>query len=364
METTVETLAEEVQGTVWGERTLTIHGVQAIEKAGPHDITFLSDTSSINLLERSRAGAAIVNREVAQGQDETKLLPAVILVDDAQLAFIQILQRFRPPRPRAQIGVSPVAQIGSNVTIGDETNIYPGAYVGNDVTIGDRCDICPGACLSDGCRLGDEVTIYANAVLYPNVTVGHRVIIHACAVLGADGFGYRFADGQFQKIPQLGSVRIEDDVEIGAGTTIDRGMIGPTVVGQGSKLDNQVMIGHNCELGSHNAFASQVGLAGSVTTGNYVRCAGQVGIADHIHLGEGCTLLAKAGVHRDIPAGETCVGAPARPKEQQIPIVLAQAKLPEVRKQLRSLVREVADLKSQLQSGIAPDEHTSRVSQE
>ena len=350
MEITVETLAEEVQGTIWGERNTVIHGAQAIEKAGPHEITFVSERSRLSLLRKSRAGAAIVEKGFSDLEGRPDVPRSLIFVNDAQLAFIHILQKFRSPHPRPEIGRSSEAWIGANVEIGENTNIYPGAYIADGVIIGEGCDIYPGVFLGFGCQLGDYVTVYPNAVLYPDVSVGCRVIIHSCAVLGADGFGYRFEAGRFEKIPQLGTVRIEDDVEIGAGTTIDRGMIGPTVIGQGTKIDDQVMIAHNCEIGSHNGFASQVGLAGSVTTGDYVRCAGQVGIADHVHIGDGATLLAQTGVHRDLPGGEMYAGAPARPKDEAFQYLKAQTRLPAMDKKVKSLVKQVEELRQQVEA--------------
>ena len=174
--------------------------------------------------------------------------------------------------------------------------------------------------------------------------VGNRVILHAGAVIGADGFGYRTVNGRHERIPHFGTVRIEDDVEVGANTTIDRAMVDETVIGQGTKLDNLVMIGHNCEIGRHNLIVSQVGFAGSVTTGDYVVCAGQVGIADHVHLGSRWVLGAKAGVHKDVPDGERHVGVPAVPEVECMRVVMALQKLPEMRQQFRKLERQVAEL--------------------
>ncbi len=216
------------------------------------------------------------------------------------------------------------------------------------VVIGDNCDIHPGAVVSRGCRLGDDVVLHPNTVLYEDTVVGNRVIIHAGVVIGADGFSYRPVDGRHERIVHYGTVRIEDDVEIGACTTIDRAMVDETVIGQGTKIDNLVMIGHNCEIGRHNLFVSQAGLAGSVTTGDYVVCAGQVGIADHIHLGTRSVIGAKAGVHKDVPAGERQIGVPAIPEADCRRVVMAQHKLPEMRQQLRALERQVEELTAQL----------------
>jgi UDP-3-O-[3-hydroxymyristoyl] glucosamine N-acyltransferase len=167
-------------------------------------------------------------------------------------------------------------------------------------------------------------------------------------VIGADGFGYRFSGGKFEKIPQLGTVHIHDDAEIGACTTVDRGAVGPTIIGKGSKIDNLVMIAHNCEVGQHNVFASQVGLAGSTTTGNYVRLGGQVGIRDHVRLETGCTVGAKAGVHKDIPAGETWLGIPATPEAEQKRMLISMKRIPNMRDDVRNLEKQIAALTSEL----------------
>jgi UDP-3-O-[3-hydroxymyristoyl] glucosamine N-acyltransferase len=350
MGVTVGELARRVGGTVRGNDKLVIEGAESLRRAGASDITFASDEKHIREFKSTNAGAAIVSREFADKFASEVGNRTLIVAADPFEAFMAVLHEFRPQRPRPEIGLSPQAYISPSAQIGPDCNIYPGASIGDDVVIAEGCEIYPGVVIGADCRIGRHCTIHPNAVLYSRVVLGDRVIIHASAVLGADGFGYKFREGRFNKIPQLGSVLVQDDVEIGACTTIDRGMIGPTVIGAGTKLDNLVMIGHNCELGKHNAFASQVGFAGSVTTGDYVRCAGQVGIADHVHLGTGAVLGAKAGVHKDMAPGGTYLGVPATEEHEQIKIVMALRKLPDLRKQVRDLEEQLEQLKQQFQS--------------
>ena len=347
---TVDQLARQLNGDVVGNREREITNAKALQKATSDDATFVADDQNLKKLNKCLAGVVLVDAErLAAAQQLMSLSDATfIVVTDPLRAFIETMKHFRPQRVRPSIGVSSSAHVDPSATIGADTNIYPGAVVGPEVVIGIGCDIHPGVVIGAGCQIGDQTTIHPNAVLYPEISIGNRVLIHANAVIGADGFGYRFEQGRFVKIPQLGTVRVDDDVEIGACTTIDRGMVGPTVIGEGTKLDNLVQIAHNCELGKHNAFVSQVGLAGSVTTGDYVRCAGQVGIADHVHLGTGCTLAAKAGVHKNIPEGQTHVGIPAGPIDEQFKIMMAIQKAPEMRTQIRQLERQVAELTKQL----------------
>lgn len=346
MSTTVEWIAQALDCPARGNQRLEIHGAESVLKAGPHDITFVGDELNLKRLQSSNAGAVIVEQRLDESfqkiYDEATF--ASLTVVDAQAAFIQIIQKLRPPRSLPKIGISSEAEISDEAKIGENCDIYPQVTIRPGVQIGKNCRIYPGVYIGDDCIIGDDVTIHANAVLYPDVKIANRVLIHATAVLGCDGFGYRFENGRYLKIPHLGSVQIEEDVEIGAGTTIDRGMIGATVIGEGSKVDNQVMIAHNCEIGKHNAFASQVGFAGSITTGDYVRCAGQVGIADHVHIGDQATLGARAGVHRDIPSGEIHIGTPAAPEKEQRKIVMSIRKVPEMRKQIRDLEKHIQEL--------------------
>ncbi|MCA9038401.1 MAG: UDP-3-O-(3-hydroxymyristoyl)glucosamine N-acyltransferase, partial [Planctomycetaceae bacterium] len=207
------------------------------------------------------------------------------------------------------------------------------------------CDIHAGVVIGDGCQIGDHVTIHANTVIYHDSIIGNNVTIHATCVIGADGFGYRLVDGGHQRLPHYGIVRICDDVEIGAGTTIDRAKIGETLINSGTRIDNQVMIGHNCQIGRHNILISQVGFAGSVSTGDYVVCAGQAGIADHVHLGTGAIIGAKAGVHRDMPGGQAYLGTPAAPAAETGRQLMALRRLPEMRSTLKQLEKEIEILR-------------------
>lgn len=348
MEISVGELARRLEGVVHGDGAVLIESAQSIAKAGPRDITFGVDELNLRLLKTARPAAIFIAAKTLEHALQTYPDRTWIVVKDPMGAFIEVLQLTRPQRARSTMGISPQAVIAPSAVIGPDCNIYPGAYIGEDVVIGAGCDIHPGVVISADCRLGDYCTVYPNAVLYPQIVVGNRVIIHASAVLGADGFGYRFQQGRYNKIPQLGSVELRDDVEIGACTTIDRAMIGVTTIGEGTKLDNLVMIGHNCELGKHNAFASGVGLAGSVTTGDYVICAGQVGIADHVHIGDKAVIGAKSGIHKDMEGGKTYLGAPATEEQDQFRIQMALRKLPELRKTLRELESQVAALTKRL----------------
>lgn len=345
MEIAADELARRFGAQIVGNGKTLITGAQAISKASAQDVTFAVDEQNLKSLKNCTPAAVIIHSKYLDQVQATYPERTWLVVSDPLGTFIAILQEFRPQRPKHVVGISPFASIAVSAVVGEGCHIHPGVFIGENVKIGNGCEIHPGAVVSADCIVGERCTIYPNAVLYPQVSLGDDVIVHACAVLGADGFGYRFREGRFVKIPQLGSVQIHDDVEIGACTTIDRGMIGATVIGEGTKLDNLVQIGHNCELGKHNAFASQVGLAGSVTTDDYVRCAGQVGVADHVHLGANCLLGAKAGVHKDMEGGRNYLGSPATEEHEQFRMLMALRKLPDVLKQLRQLERQVEELK-------------------
>ncbi len=358
--TNVLQLAEMLGGQVCGNGELVIEDAQSIENAGPHDVTFVVGEKNLRTLSKSDAGAVIISNSLTRNRSLDDLRKTFVCVEDAQRAFIEVLTLLRSRRPRPLIGVSPRAFVSPSAQIGENTNVYPGAYVDHDVIIGHTCDLYPGVYIGPGCRLGNHVTLFSNVVLYADVILGDRVTLQASAVIGADGFGYRFVNGRHEKIPHFGSVRVGDDVDVGACTTIDRAMIGETVVGSGTKIDNLVMIAHNCELGRHNAIVAQVGFAGSVTTGDYVICAGQAGVVDHVHLGERCVVGSKAGVCKDIPAGETQYGIPSQPAEVIKKVTMVQRKLPQMRTTVRKLEAQVAELTEKLEQLSATKSAASR----
>jgi UDP-3-O-[3-hydroxymyristoyl] glucosamine N-acyltransferase len=328
---TLRQLAELVEGQTVGNPELPIRGARTLQEAGPDDISFLENDKNIHLLASCRASAIVAPRAfTANGM-------SLIRVKDPLSAFVAIHRHLHPVREPAPHGIDSRAFVDASAQVGPDASIFPFAVIGEGTTIGARCKIHSGASIGRRCRLADDVTIYPNAVLYDDTVIGNRVIIHANAVIGADGFGYRHVDGRHLKVPQLGCVELADDVEIGACTTIDRGTFMATRVGTGTKIDNLVQIGHNCQIGKHNLFVSQMGIAGSSSTGDGVVIAGQVGIVDHVHIGDQTMIGAKAGVTKDVPPRQRMLGAPATPEREQKRILMTMERLPEMRKDMQKI---------------------------
>ncbi|MFM7844002.1 MAG: UDP-3-O-(3-hydroxymyristoyl)glucosamine N-acyltransferase [Planctomycetota bacterium] len=333
MVVTLGELANLVSGRLSGEATLVITGAATIRDARAGEITLADRPKYAERLPTCSAAAAVV----CEGFPPSSL--PTIMVRDVHRAFAQIVSHFRPPRQDQQAGVSAAAAVSPTARLGPDVVIYPGASIGDDVELGARCIVHPGVRLMAGCRIGADSVLFPNAVLYENTIVGDRCLIHAGAVLGAYGFGYETAHGQHRLSAQLGYVILGCDVEIGACTTIDRGTYGPTTVGDGTKIDNQVQIAHNCRIGRHNLICSQVGIAGSCTTGDYVVLAGQVGVRDHIAIGDGVMVGAQSGVASDIAAAGKFLGSPAIAERDEIKMMMARGRLPEMRKQLKTVQR-------------------------
>jgi len=337
VEHTLGELAALLGGTLQGPADLVIHGIAAIDRATPRDITFITHKRFARLAAQSRAAAFIV------GPEQAHLPRPLIIVAHPYLAYAQVATLFAPPRNRWP-GISPLACLGQEVTMGQDVSIAPLAFIGNGVQLGDRVTVMPG------CVLGDQVKIGADSLLYPNVTIlerctlGERVIIHSGTVIGADGFGFVPGQEGHLKIPQLGIVVIEDDVEIGANCAIDRGALGETRVGRGVKMDNLVHLAHNVQVGEYSFLVAQVGVAGSTKLGKRVALGGQAGLVGHIEVGDGAQVGAQAGVHHSVPAGQAVMGTPALPRQEIFRIVNLLPKLPEIHRRLKELEQRVAQL--------------------
>lgn len=338
MPTTVEQIAALVGGHVLGDAELTIESARPLGDAQAGDLTFLENERHLSALIASPASAALVPMSVKPEQ-----VPGKVLIGCAEplMSFAQVVLQLRSAVPLPVAAIHPRAIIDPSVQIGPGASIAAGVTIEAGVVIGARVNLAAGVVVGRGCRLGDDVQLFPNVVLYPQTILGHRVTIHAGSVIGADGFGYRLQQGKHVKVPQLGYVEIGDDVEIGACTTIDRGTFGATSIGTGTKIDNLVQIGHNCKIGKHNLLVSQLGIAGSSSTGDYVVIAGQVGVTDHVHIGDRTIIGAKAGVTKDIPPDQRMLGAPATPEREQKRILMSVERLPEMRRQLRRILKHL-----------------------
>jgi UDP-3-O-[3-hydroxymyristoyl] glucosamine N-acyltransferase len=335
MTTTLSSLAQLVDGRLVGNESLEIRGAATIRDAKWGEITLVDRPQLLDELANSQAVAAVVAENAISDQ-----LPCIV-VKNVHEAFTIIVAHLRPVTQRARIGVSPAAHIAPSAVIAEDVDIHPGAVVGEDVHIGAGTTIHSGVNIMPDCRIGSDAVIYPNVVVYGQTQVGNRVIIHANAVIGAFGFGYSTVEGRHQLSAQLGNVIIQNDAEIGAGTTVDRGTYGPTVIGEGTKLDNLVQIGHNCRIGRHNLLCAQVGVAGSSSTGDYVVLAGQVGVCDHVHVGDMARLGAKSGVASDIPPGGSYLGIPATLERDHKQQWASLVRLPALRKAFKSLKKQV-----------------------
>jgi len=338
MNITLSELAKLVRGTCLGDPDLVIRGAAPIHNAQVGEITFIDAPERILHLQSCTASAVIAPRSMNPPGF------AVIQVDHVVKAFETVVKHFFPPRDYRHIGISPLAVIAPSAKLGQGVNVCPGAGIGEDVVIGNRVTIHSGAQIMAGSQIGDDTTIFPNVVLYENSVVGPRCIIHAGAVIGAYGFGYDSSGGTHLLSQQLGNVILEADVEVGACSTIDRGTYGPTLIGEGTKIDNLVMIAHNCRLGRKNLICAHVGIAGSTTTGDYVVMAGRVGVRDHVHIGDRAVLGAMAGIMTDVAEDARVVGIPATPEKEQMRIQASLAKLPEMRRELRALKSTVDQL--------------------
>ncbi len=345
--TTLGQLAELTGGRIQGDPQLAISGAAVLNEVAVGEITFVDHADRLKKLYATPAAAVVLAEKIEGdflGSSANTNCRNAIVVADVHAAFAAIVCHFRPQRIRESIGISPRAIISPSARCGQNVNIHPGANIGDDCIIGDGTTILPGAQILPGCEIGCDVLIGPGAMLYENTIIGDRVIIHGGAVIGAYGFGYTHVAGRHVLSAQLGYVRIEDDVEIGAASTVDRGTYGATTIGEGTKIDNLVQIAHNCRIGKHNIICAQVGIAGSTSTGDYVVIGGQAGLRDHVHIGTGARLSAMAGITNNVPDGACMLGVPATLERDQKLQIAAISKLPEMRRDFKALRRVVSDL--------------------
>jgi UDP-3-O-[3-hydroxymyristoyl] glucosamine N-acyltransferase len=326
-----------VGGELRGDEALRIERVTSLEQAGPDALSFVASPKYLPYLQATRAGAVLVAPQLS---DRVPSGCTAIVVPDAHLALYQVLtELYSPGRPAA--GIHPTAIVAATAEIAGDATVGPYAVVGEGVRIGARCVVGAHAVIGDRCTLAGDVVLHPHATLYPDVVVEERAEIHSGARIGKQGFGYVWKDGGHRKMPQIGGCRIEADVELGTNVTIDRGSVGDTVVGRGSKIDNLVHLGHNVHLGKHVILVSQVGISGSTSVGDGAILAGQAGIAGHLSIGVGARVGAQAGVISDVPAGETYSGYPARPHREAMRAQAGLFRLPGLLRRLKRLEEAV-----------------------
>lgn len=338
---TLQELAEYLGGTVHGEGAVRITGLAPLEAAGPDKITFLANPKYAAKVAETKAGGVLMAPGAeAYGRN-------VIELANPYLGFAKLLTLFYT-RPHPELGVLPEAVIGTNVNLGEGISIYPGVVIGDNVTIGDRVVIHPGAVLYDGVTVGDDSVIHANAVVRERCRLGKRCRLQPGAVVGSDGFGYAPDGSGYYPIPQIGIVVLEDDVEIGANTTIDRAALEVTLIKRGTKLDNLVQVAHNCQIGEDCMIVAQVGIAGSSKVGNHCTLAGQVGVVGHVSISDNVIVGAQSGVTGPLEANAYFSGSPAMPHKDWLRAMGVMPRLPEMRKKINELEKKLAVLEARL----------------
>lgn len=336
MQSTLGEIAKLIDGELVGDPAVLITGASGIKEAKKGDITFLANSRYRNLFEETQASAIITSREFSSS------LKPIIRTENPSLAFAKVVSYASPlSQPHHPQGIHPTALIGKNVRLGKEAALGAYAVVEDDVVIGDKSIIYPGCFVGHTTVLGESCLIYPHVSIRERTYIGNRVIIHSGTVIGSDGFGFASVKGLHEKIPQVGTVEIQDDVEIGANVTIDRARFDKTIIGKGSKIDNLVQIGHNVVMGENTLIVAQAGVAGSTIIGNNVTLAGQAGLVGHITIGDGAIVGAQAGVTKSVPANTIVSGYPARPHSQAKKLYAYTQKLPE-------FYESIADLKKRL----------------
>lgn len=345
---TAAEIASRLGGKVVGDGSVVLTGFAPASDAIAGDLTFAENEKYFHRAENSAAAAVLVDGDYPGSKK------VLIQVANARIAFAKVLPLFFPA-PEVPAGIHPSAVVAGSAEVDPTAHIGPFCFVGENARIGARTVLEASVHVGAGCQVGSETHLFARVVLYAGTRIGNRVRIHSGTVVGSDGFGYVFDGGVHRKVAQIGHVIVQDDVEIGANVAIDRGALGPTVIGKGTKVDNLVQIAHNVVVGENCLIVAQAGIAGSTRLGDYVTLAGQVGLAGHLKIGNRVTIAAQSGVMHNIDDGEKWFGSPARPDRQMKRQVLAMQQLPD-------LLRRVAELERMLAQGSEAQARTPETS--
>lgn len=347
MQFTAAQISQLIGGTIIGDATTIVEGFGKIESAKSGELTFFANPKYEAYLYSTKASIIIINKNFELAQPITATL---IQVDDAYQSLAQLMQIYQDitQKNNAPIGIEQPSHIEESASIGFDVYIGAFAYIGKNVSIGNHVKIYPNVYIGDNTIIGDNTTIYPNAIIYNQSKIGQHVIIHGGCVIGSDGFGFApQKDGTYKKVPQLGNVIIEDHVEIGSNTTIDRATMGATIIKAGAKLDNLIQIAHNVEIGHHTVIAAQTGISGSTKLGNNCLVGGQVGIVGHIQLADGTKINAQSGVAKGIKEpNQAITGSPAFEYRQALKSQSVFKKLPEILERLELLEQQLADFQA------------------
>lgn len=352
---TLKEIAGFLGGTFFGPEDLEITGPAKIESAKEGEITFLSNLKYKHFLDTTKASAVLLDR----AYDDVPL--PHIVVPNAYAAFVQVLKIFEPELHTSIRGISEFSFIDKTARVHETLRAAPFVYIGPNVTVGKNTILYPGVVLQENATVGDDCVLYPNVSVRENCVIGNRVILQNGCVVGSDGFGFAPHEGKYFKIPQMGIVRIEDDVEVGANTTLDRATLGETVVRQGTKLDNLVQIAHNVVVGKHTVIAAQSGIAGSTEIGNHVSIGGQAAIVGHIKIGSGSSIAGKSGIINNVPEKAVMWGMPAMPITKYKRTEISMRRLPQMLQRIKELEKELKSLQTEFEQarGIDGQEATN-----
>lgn len=344
MKVTPNIIASLVDGTVEGDGEIEITGFAKIEEAEKGDISFIANPKYLNYALTTKASALIVSKDFIAGDDIT---PTLIRVNDPYASLALLMTCFNKPEEEPK-GIEEFAKVSPDAKIGKDCYIGSFSYIGKNVKLGDNVKIYPQVYLGNNVEIGNDSIIYPGVTVYNHCKIGERCILHSGSVIGSDGFGFAPINGSYKKIPQTGNVVLEDDVEIGANTTIDRATLGETRIGQGTKLDNLIQVAHNVKIGRNNVFAAQCGVAGSTQIGNNNRVGGQVGFAGHIKFGDCCEIGAQSGIHKSYGDNSRIIGYPATDIKTFAKNQIYLQRMPEIMRQIDELKKEIQQLKNNI----------------